>query len=48
MWRALLKDEEQGPQVGDVEALARRHPFSVYLPYRAYFEDRGVLTGVQF
>ena len=46
MWRALLKDEEQGPQAGEVEALARRHPFSVYLPYRAYFEDRGEYLNV--
>ena len=34
----LLTEEEQGPMAGEVEAFARREPFSRFLPYLAYDE----------
>lgn len=32
----LLTAEEEGPRVAELAALVQRHPFSKYLPYRAY------------
>lgn len=36
----LLDEHERGPLAGEIAALAKRDPFSRYLPYRAYDEDR--------
>jgi len=36
----LLTDEERGPLSGEYITLARRDPFSKWLPYRAYSQER--------
>lgn len=37
----FLSEEEEGLQNGAIEALAKRDPFSKYLPYHAYNEETG-------
>lgn len=38
---SYLTEEEEGLEIGAIEALAKRDPFSKYLPYHAYEEESG-------